>query len=149
MLTGPDHNLTVTVEGGGVNATIIQGDVAATNGYVHIIDQVLGAPFKTVIQKLHQDPIMRTTYQLGHKSRFNERINGTQRHQYTYFVPSNAAWAQTELNLPTAYKKLFMQDYAYHVSIHRRYIWIFSCVICEMLKKMLFNFRLEISWKDI
>ncbi|KAL9692754.1 hypothetical protein quinque_005539 [Culex quinquefasciatus] len=37
-----DHNQTITVEGGGVNATIILSDIAATNGYLHIIDRVLG-----------------------------------------------------------------------------------------------------------
>ncbi|GLH15951.1 Fasciclin-1 [Gryllus bimaculatus] len=39
-----DHNYTLTVEGGGVNATVIQPNIAATNGIVHIIDRVLGVP---------------------------------------------------------------------------------------------------------
>lgn len=42
--TNEDNNLTFTVECGGVNATIIQNDIAATNGYIHIIDRVLGIP---------------------------------------------------------------------------------------------------------
>jgi uncharacterized surface protein with fasciclin (FAS1) repeats len=56
---GPDDNITVSVEGGGVNATIIQPDIGALNGIVHIIDRVLGVPTMTVIEKLQQDPIMR------------------------------------------------------------------------------------------
>lgn len=53
------NNETVTVEGGGVNATIIQADLAATNGYVHIIDRVLGSPFTTMLQKLKTDPMLK------------------------------------------------------------------------------------------
>ena len=54
---GPDEK--ITVEGGGVNATIITADVAQTNGYVHIIDRVLGIPYTTVLGKLEEDPMMR------------------------------------------------------------------------------------------
>lgn len=57
--TNEDRNLTFTVEGGGVNATIIQPDIAATNGYVHIIDRVLGVPYTTVLDKLKSDPMMK------------------------------------------------------------------------------------------
>lgn len=61
---GPDDNITVSVEGGGVNATIIQPDIGALNGIVHIIDRVLGVPTMTVIEKLQSDPIMRYFVQL-------------------------------------------------------------------------------------
>jgi uncharacterized surface protein with fasciclin (FAS1) repeats len=61
---GPDDNITISVEGGGVNATIIQPDIGALNGIVHIIDRVLGVPTMTVIEKLQQDPIMRLKIQL-------------------------------------------------------------------------------------
>lgn len=53
------HNKTLTVEGGGVNATVIQPDIAATNGIVHIIDRVLGVPFTTVGRKLATDPMLK------------------------------------------------------------------------------------------
>ena len=56
---GPDDNVTISVEGGGVNATIIQPDIGALNGIVHIIDRVLGVPTMTVIEKLRSDPVMR------------------------------------------------------------------------------------------
>lgn len=54
-----DNNKTITVEGGGVNATIIQSDIAATNGYVHIIDHVLGIPYTSVLEKLQTDPMLK------------------------------------------------------------------------------------------
>ena len=55
----PGRNQTISVEGGGVNATILQADVAATNGYIHIIDKVLGVPYTTMLQKLKSDSTLR------------------------------------------------------------------------------------------
>lgn len=59
VLNGDGNNKTITVEGGGVNATIIQSDIAATNGFVHIIDRVLGVPYKNVREKLATDPMLK------------------------------------------------------------------------------------------
>lgn len=59
MLTDKFGNQTVTVEGGGVNATIIQPDIVQMNGYVHIIDRVLGVPYATVYDKLRTDPMLK------------------------------------------------------------------------------------------
>lgn len=53
------NNQTLTVEGGGVNATVIQPNIAATNGFVHIIDRVLGVPYTTVFEKLKTDPMLK------------------------------------------------------------------------------------------
>lgn len=53
------NNQTLTVEGGGVNATVIQPNIAATNGIVHIINRVLGVPYTTVLQKLETDPMLK------------------------------------------------------------------------------------------
>jgi hypothetical protein len=52
-------NKTITIEGGGVNASILQSDIAATNGFVHIIDRVLGVPYTTVQEKLMTDPMLK------------------------------------------------------------------------------------------
>lgn len=49
----------LTVEGGGVNATAVQEDIAATNGIIHIIDRVLGVPYTTVLDKLRTDPMLK------------------------------------------------------------------------------------------
>lgn len=53
------HNVTLTVEGGGVNATVIEPNIAATNGFVHIIDRVLGVPYTNVKEKLQSDPMLK------------------------------------------------------------------------------------------
>ncbi|KRF99716.1 uncharacterized protein Dwil_GK22538, isoform D [Drosophila willistoni] len=103
----------ITVEGGGVNATVVQPDVAQTNGFVHIIDRVLGVPHTTVLGKLESDPMMSDTYKMGQFSNFNDQLNNTQR-RFTYFVPRDKGWQKTELDSPSAHKKLFMRDFAYH-----------------------------------
>ncbi|XP_043651937.1 fasciclin-1 isoform X11 [Drosophila teissieri] len=110
---GEGSDSVITVEGGGVNATVIQADVAQTNGYVHIIDHVLGVPYTTVLGKLESDPMMSDTYKMGKFSHFNDQLNNTQR-RFTYFVPRDKGWQKTELDYPSAHKKLFMADFAYH-----------------------------------
>ena len=59
VITNRDGNQTVTVEGAGVNATLIQPDIAQMNGFVHIIDRVLGVPYATVFDKLRTDPMLK------------------------------------------------------------------------------------------
>lgn len=59
VVEGPRGNQTVTVEGGGVNATIITANIAATNGIIHIIDRLLGVPYTTVLDKLKTDPTLK------------------------------------------------------------------------------------------
>lgn len=59
VVQGPRENQTVTVEGGGVNATIITPNIAATNGIIHIIDRLLGVPYTTVLDKLRTDPMLK------------------------------------------------------------------------------------------
>ncbi|KAG5673151.1 hypothetical protein PVAND_003219 [Polypedilum vanderplanki] len=108
-------NKTITVEGGGVNATIIQSDIAATNGFVHIIDHVLGVPYTSVLEKLQTDPMLNDTLWLGTRNRFNEQLNGTTA-RYTYFVPSNRAWKSLDNEIPSTYKKLFMPEFSYHAN---------------------------------
>ncbi|XP_064549352.1 fasciclin-1 isoform X7 [Drosophila montana] len=112
-INGDDSDAVITVEGGGVNATVLQADVAQTNGYVHIIDRVLGVPHTTVLGKLETDPMMSDTYKMGEFSHFNDQLNNTQR-RYTFFVPRDKGWQKTELDYPSAHKKLFMRDFAYH-----------------------------------
>lgn len=52
---------------------------------------------------------------MGQFSSFNDQLNNTQR-RFTYFVPRDRAWQKTQYDYPSVYKKLFMKDFAYHVS---------------------------------
>lgn len=109
-----DHNYTLTVEGGGVNATVVQPNIAATNGIVHIIDRILGVPYTTVKEKLATDPMLNQTYHLGENDKFNEQL-GDKDKKFTYFVPRDLAWKKLEIRFPSTHKKLFMKDFNYHV----------------------------------
>ncbi|XP_026321963.1 fasciclin-1 isoform X7 [Hyposmocoma kahamanoa] len=106
------HNQTLTVEGGGVNATVTQPNIAATNGFVHIIDRVLGVPYTTVFEKLKTDPMLNITYSLGKRQMFNHPLNDME-HRYTYFVPRDHAWMKFQIRHPSAFKALFREDYGY------------------------------------
>ncbi|KAK0079745.1 hypothetical protein PV325_000871 [Microctonus aethiopoides] len=113
VVDGNNGSQTVTVEGGGVNATVITANIAATNGIIHIIDRVLGVPYTTVLDKLRTDPMLNATYFLGTRRNFNEQLNDTKK-RFTYFVPSNSAWENAKISVPSTYAKLFMSDYSYH-----------------------------------
>ncbi|XP_072764696.1 fasciclin-1 isoform X3 [Anoplolepis gracilipes] len=113
VVQGPRGNQTVTVEGGGVNATIITANIAATNGIIHIIDRLLGVPYTTVLDKLRTDPMLNSTYFLGQRRSFNDQLNDTTK-RFTYFAPHDDAWVRAATNFPSAVKKLFMPEYSYH-----------------------------------
>ncbi|ETN65260.1 Fasciclin-1 precursor [Anopheles darlingi] len=85
------HESIVTVEGGGVNATVLLPDITTVDGYIHVIDRVLGLPHMNVREKLETDPMLNLSYELGMLNRFNEQLNKTTR-RYTFFVPRDQAW---------------------------------------------------------
>ncbi|XP_047525630.1 fasciclin-1 isoform X3 [Pieris napi] len=107
------NNQTLTVEGGGVNATVTQPNIAATNGFVHIIDRVLGVPYTTVFEKMKTDPMLNVTYKLGKRQMFNHQLNDLE-HRYTYFVPRDHAWLKFQIKHPSAYNALFKEDFGYY-----------------------------------
>lgn len=113
VVEGPRGNQTVTVEGGGVNATIITANIAATNGIIHIIDRLLGVPYTTVLDKLKTDPTLNSTYFLGQRRNFNDQLNDTTK-RFTYFAPVDKAWFNAATQYPSAVKKLFMPEFSYH-----------------------------------
>lgn len=109
------RNRTVTVEGGGVNATILTPDITATNGRIHIINRVLGVPYMNIAEKLKSDPMLQTVQRLGERTQFNSQLNLPDR-KYTYFVPRDSAWLRAERDHPTALKKILrLTTFDYHV----------------------------------
>jgi uncharacterized surface protein with fasciclin (FAS1) repeats len=75
----------VTVEG----AKIVQTDITASNGVVHIIDAVLRWPTGTVLQAIEKDPSLSRFTEMLKLSGKDTVLNGTQ--NYTVLAPSNAA----------------------------------------------------------
>lgn len=50
---------------------------------------------------------------------FNAQLNDTKR-RFTYFVPRDYAWDRLQIDYPSLHKKLFMRDFAYHVSTQKK-----------------------------
>lgn len=70
---------------------------------------------KKQIYSIFNYSICSDTYQLGRQQQFNAQLNETNK-KFTYFVPRNIAWQNAKVEMPSAIKKLFMPDFAYHVS---------------------------------
>ncbi|XP_053973898.1 fasciclin-1 isoform X2 [Hylaeus volcanicus] len=140
VVQGPSGNQTVTVEGGGVNATVVTANIAATNGIIHIIDRVLGVPYTTVLEKLKTDPMLNTTYLLGQRQGFNNMLNDTTK-RFTYFAPRDTAWYMAKISFPSTYKKLFMSEFSYHTTqILERHLVVGSeAYTMAKLKEMMHN----------
>ncbi|XP_074115008.1 fasciclin 1 Fas1 domain-containing isoform X1 [Cotesia typhae] len=140
VVEGSNGSQMVTVEGGGVNATVITANIAATNGIIHIIDRVLGIPYTTVLDKLRTDPMLNSTYMLGQRRNFNDRLSEPKK-RYTYFVPRNSAWEKAKNIFPSAYKKIFMPEFSYHTRqiLERHLIEASQAYTMAELKKLTGN----------
>lgn len=57
---------------------------------------------------------------MGENADFNLQLNDT-RKRFTYFVPRDWAWQQTEIEYPSAHKKLFMPTFSYQVRSTTRF----------------------------
>jgi len=121
---GQPGNMTITVEGNGVNATLIQPDIGALNGVVHIIDRVLGVPSMTVIEKIGSDPMMSKSFELASQGDWLKEMqrnrdlesSNYEKNGVTFLVPSNAAWDALARYMPSVHKKLFMGEFSYHAN---------------------------------
>jgi hypothetical protein len=49
----------LTIDGMGVTADVVEPDIGATNGVIHVINRVLGFPAHTIEEKLAMDPMTR------------------------------------------------------------------------------------------
>ncbi|CAN7938226.1 unnamed protein product [Ixodes hexagonus] len=108
-----EHGRTLTVEGGGVNATAVQADIGATNGVIHIIDRVLGMPSHAIYEKINSDPELKDTRRFAQHRNWIERLKNTDK-RYTLFAPNDNAWHDIKLEFPSEYKQLSMDQFGYH-----------------------------------
>ncbi|XP_035226003.1 fasciclin-1-like, partial [Stegodyphus dumicola] len=111
---GDERNKTLTIEGGGANATAVMGDIGATNGILNIIDRVLGMPYLTVFNKLAHDPDLYTTFRLSAQDAWNQKLNDKGK-SYTFFVPNEKAWELLKSEMPSEHKQLHLGQFSYHV----------------------------------
>ncbi|KAG8191824.1 hypothetical protein JTE90_022816 [Oedothorax gibbosus] len=113
-ILGDEKNKTLTVDGVGVKAAAVQSDIGAVDGMVHIIDRLLGMPYQTVYLKLHSDPDLKVSATMSSQDDWGGALDGNEK-RFTFFVPSNEAWAQLRREFPTEYKQLAMGTFPYHV----------------------------------
>jgi len=102
------------IDGGGIEAEVVEANVGASNGVIHSINKVLGVPRDTIYDKLAMDPMMRKTFDLGKQEHFNDQLKDEEI-QFTFLVPTDKAWEQIKKDFATAYKVLFMGDFFYQV----------------------------------
>jgi uncharacterized surface protein with fasciclin (FAS1) repeats len=112
----------VTVIGGGANATIINADVAAINGILHIIDNVLGIPYMAIYNVLQTNPQFSTTFDLGFQNGFNTQLSLSSK-KFTYFVPTNYAWEKVQHNYRNEFSRMQSKSDTYNtVKILERHL---------------------------
>ena len=58
------------LDGQGVTAEVVEPDIGATNGVIHVIDRILGVPQHTIGQKLAMDPMLSSVYRYGFTQNF-------------------------------------------------------------------------------
>merc|ERR1719266_2751552 len=109
------QNNNLHIDGGGVDVSVVEANIGATNGVIHSINKVLGIPVNNIYTKLKTDPMMRRAFELGNQEHFNTNngFNKTDVH-FTYLVPTDQAWEDLKSgDFASAYKILFMGDFYY------------------------------------
>ena len=114
--------------------SLVEPDIGATNGVIHVIDRVLGVPQHTIAEKLAMDPMMSSVFSLGNQNHFNHMFNNSDE-KFTYIVPSNLAWDEVNKQFTSAYKILFMGAFAYQV--HNEVDWYFLKIKLYIALKVL------------
>lgn len=112
-LAGTEPHTRLTVESGGVNATSIQSDFGASDGILHIIDRVLGMPFKTMREKLRAQQLLKETFKIGTQGG-TQNWNGKladENKRFTFFAPSDQAWVMFKQENPSEFKQLDSELY--------------------------------------
>ncbi|XP_028967050.1 fasciclin-1 [Galendromus occidentalis] len=86
-------NRSILVECAGVNATVLSSDIGVSDGVIHIIDRVLGAPSHSLGWKLQNEEPLATTQAVATKGHWNKKLDNPNSH-FTLFAPNNYAWRQ-------------------------------------------------------
>jgi len=102
------------IDGNGVAAEVIEQDIGATNGVIHVVNKVLGIASQSITEKLAMDPMLSSTYALGQQNHLNDEFQPDQK--YTYLVPSNQAWEVLNQKLTSVHKILFMGQFSYQTN---------------------------------
>ena len=90
----------VKLNGGATNggATVVTANIAASNGVIHIVDNVIGLP--TVVNHAVANPNFTTLVGLVSNAGLVPTLSGTAGSPFTVFAPSNTAFATFETQNP-------------------------------------------------
>lgn len=128
-----NNNETFMLDGQGVTAEVVEPDIGATNGVIHVIDHLLGFPQHTIAEKLSHDPMMSSVYTLGNQNHFNKMFNNSDE-KFTYLVPSDQAWRDVHRSFASIHKILFMGSFAYQTqTLLERHLRIGDALTIEQL----------------
>lgn len=91
---------TVKLNGGSSNsgATVVTADIEASNGVIHVVDNVIGLP--TVVNHAVANPNFTTLVGLVSGAGLVPTLSGTAGSPFTVFAPTNAAFATFESQNP-------------------------------------------------
>jgi len=91
---------TVKLNGGATNggATVVTADIEASNGVIHIVDNVIGLP--TVVNHAVANPNFTTLVGLLTNAGLVSTLNGTASSPFTVFAPTNTAFTTFETENP-------------------------------------------------
>lgn len=144
-LIGTDPNVRLTVESGNVNATAIQSDFGASDGILHIIDRVLGIPFKTMREKLRAHKELKETFKIGTQggaSAWNTKL-ADENKRYTFFAPSDQAWVNFAKEYPSEFKQLDQERYPFISRAVSLSLWRSRHVIHSILSPQILDRHLS------
>ncbi|XP_023335433.1 fasciclin-1 [Eurytemora carolleeae] len=97
----------LTVEGRGVNASVLEKDIGTVNGVIHIIDRILGVPFQSIGDKMAADPGMSHSWSLAVATRLSSLLlRNSPGARITMMVPTNAAWEKVKRDFTQAFRSL-------------------------------------------
>lgn len=91
---------TVKLNGGATNggATVVTADIEASNGVIHVVDNVIGLP--TIVNHAIANPNFTTLVGLVSGAGLVPTLNGTAGSPFTVFAPTNAAFTTFESQNP-------------------------------------------------
>ena len=109
-----NNNRTFMLDGQGVTAEVVEPDIGATNGVIHVIDRILGVPQHTIGQKLAMDPMLSSVYRYGFTKKLfrsilrrNKPENLFQSYDLPKIQPSKVQKPETGQKTGSRTKKLF------------------------------------------
>ncbi|OQR74471.1 fasciclin-1-like [Tropilaelaps mercedesae] len=108
----------LVVECAGVNGSVVSADIAATNGVIHLVDRVLGAPSHSLGWKLQKEEALTTTQVVATKGLWNKVLDQPTS-RFTLLAPENKAWQRVNENYPSEYKRLVQLPSEAHVQAAR------------------------------